>query len=70
MAKTIKEKNITIAVLTVPQEAAQETALKLEASRIRAILNFTPVKLSLSKTVKVSNVDLAQALKTLSFFAP
>ena len=60
--------DIDIAILTVPAEAAHETAIKLEQSGIKAILNFTPVKLSLSKKVKISNVDLAMELKTLSFF--
>ncbi|MFH1683749.1 MAG: redox-sensing transcriptional repressor Rex [Candidatus Margulisiibacteriota bacterium] len=68
LSRIIKENNIKIAILTVPAEAAQETALSLEDSGIKAILNFTPVKLSLSKKTKVSNVDLAQELKTLSFF--
>lgn len=68
LAKVVKEDNIKIAILTVPAEAAQETALLLENSGIKAILNFTPVKLSLAKKTKVGNVDLAQELKTLSFF--
>jgi redox-sensing transcriptional repressor len=66
--KLIPQKDIEIAILTVPAEAAHETAIQLEKSGIKAILNFTPVKLSLSKKVKISNVDLAMELKTLSFF--
>ena len=68
LAKVVKENDIKIAILTVPAETAQETALLLENSGIKAILNFTPVKLSLARRTKVSNVDLAQELKTLSFF--
>ncbi|MBU0672617.1 MAG: redox-sensing transcriptional repressor Rex [Candidatus Margulisbacteria bacterium] len=66
--KIVPRDDIDIAILTVPAEAANETAIKLEQSGIKAILNFTPVKLSLSKKVKISNVDLAMELKTLSFF--
>jgi redox-sensing transcriptional repressor len=66
--KIVPRQNIDIAILTVPAEAANETAIKLEQSGIKAILNFTPVKLSLSKKIKTSNVDLAMELKTLSFF--
>ena len=66
--RIIQDNNIKIALLTVPAEAAQEIALCLEKAGVKAILNFTPVKLSLAKTTKVSNVDLAQELKTLSFF--
>lgn len=68
LKKVISRNDIDIAILTVPAEAAHETAVKLEQSGIKAILNFTPVKLSLSKKVKISNVDLAMELKTLSFF--
>jgi redox-sensing transcriptional repressor len=66
--KEIKAHDIKLAILAVPSDSAQETAAKLEKSHIRAILNFTPVKLSLSRAVKVRSVDLATELKTLSFF--
>lgn len=68
LQKIIKNNGIKIAILAVPSESAQETALKLEKYSIKAILNFTPVKLSLSKIVKVRNVDLASELKILSLF--
>ncbi|NQU17869.1 MAG: redox-sensing transcriptional repressor Rex [Candidatus Saganbacteria bacterium] len=64
----IKKDGIELAVLTVPAAAAQEVARRLEKAGIKAILNFTPVKLTLSNKVKISNVDLAVELKTLSFF--
>ena len=64
----INKHNIEVAILTVPAEAAQETAVTLEKCGIKAILNFAPVKLSLNKQIKVSNIDLAMELKTLSFF--
>jgi redox-sensing transcriptional repressor len=68
ISKEVKSRNIKLAILAVPAEAAQETAIKLEKSQIKGLLNFTPVKLSLSRSVKVRNVDLASELKTLSFF--
>ncbi|MBN2058121.1 MAG: redox-sensing transcriptional repressor Rex [Candidatus Saganbacteria bacterium] len=68
MEKIIRQEDIEIAVLTVPADAAQEIAVRLEKCGIKAILNFAPVKLSLSRRVKVSNVDLAMEIKTLSFF--
>jgi len=66
--RIINQEEIKIAILTVPAESAQEIALMLEKCGIKAILNFAPVKLSLSKKVKVNNIDLALELKTLSFF--
>ena len=68
LAGIVCEEDIEIALLTVPAESAQETAISLQESGIKAILNFTPVKLSLSKKIKITNVDLAMELKTLSFF--
>lgn len=64
----VKKNNIEVAILTVPATAAQEVARRMEDSGIKAILNFTPVKLTLSKKIKINNVDLAAELKTLSFF--
>lgn len=64
----VKKNTIEIALLTVPSEAAQEVARRMEDAGLKAVLNFTPVKLTLSKKVKVSNVDLAAELKTLSYF--
>ena len=68
LSKIIRKNDIKIAILTVPSSAAQETAIYLVKSGIKGILNFTPVKLSLAKKIKISNVDLALELKTLSFF--
>lgn len=68
MKQVIKDNGIKIAILTVPADTAQETARKLEDGGIKAILNFAPVKLSLSPLVKVRNIDMAMELKTLSFF--
>lgn len=68
IASIVKNNNIDMAVLTVPAVSAQEVARRLENAGIKAVLNFTPVKLTLSNKVKVSNVDLAVELKTLSFF--
>ncbi|MEA3493899.1 MAG: redox-sensing transcriptional repressor Rex [Candidatus Margulisiibacteriota bacterium] len=68
LSDQIRNNGIEIAILTVPTESAQETARHLDGCGIKAILNFAPVKLSLSKKVKVNNIDLAMELKTLSFF--
>lgn len=68
LSKVVKDEKIDIAILTIPAEAVQETAQLIENSGIKAILNFTPVKLSFPKNIKVSNADLALELKTLSFF--
>ena len=65
---TVKKNGIEVAILTVTSEAAQEVARRMEDAGIKAILNFTPVKLTLSRKIRINNVDLAAELKTLSFF--
>jgi redox-sensing transcriptional repressor len=67
-AQTAKREKIEMAVLTVPAEAAQEVAQTVVSAGVRAVLNFAPVHLNVPKNVRVSNVDLASELKSLSFY--
>lgn len=57
---------ILIGILTVPAEAAQGVANLLVRSHIRAIWNFTPVKLDVPPHVVVENVELLSSLAVLS----
>lgn len=59
---------IDISILSVPVNAAQQTADKLIAAGVKGILNFTPLRLSVPDDVRVHNVDLANELQTLIFF--
>jgi len=68
LAKIVRREKIEMAILTVPAEAAQEVAAMVVASGVKAILNFAPVHLNVPRHVRVSNVDLATELKSLSFF--
>ncbi len=63
-----KKFNIDIAIIAVPQTAAQEIANKLVKAGIRAILNFAPVKLNVPKSVKLRNADLSTELIQLVYF--
>lgn len=64
----VKKLNIAIAIITVPQGAAQEIVGALVRAGVRAILNFAPVKLSVPRRVKLRNVDLATELVNLTHF--
>jgi redox-sensing transcriptional repressor len=64
----LRELGVEIAVLATPVEAAQETAERVAASGVRAILNFTPVRLDLPPAVRVRPVDLSVELQVLSFY--
>ncbi len=56
-----------MAVLTLPAEAAQETAELLIQCGVRGIWNFTSVELELPPDVPVENVNFADSLMTLSY---
>lgn len=68
MIEQIREQQITIAILTVPQINAQKTANEIVEAGVRGIMNFTPVRLSAPAGVRIQNVDLATELQTLVYF--
>ena len=66
--KIIKQKNIEIAIITVPATSAKEIANQLILAGIKAILNFAPVKLTGPKYIKIKNIDLSTELIILTHF--
>jgi len=67
LAGIVEELAITIAVLAVPANAAQDVCDRLVAAGVTAILNFAPVVLNVPAHVDVRKVDLAAELQILSF---
>ncbi len=65
LANLISRMHISIAIIAVPKECAQETADKLVAAGIKAIWNFAPIKISAPTHVIVQNEDLAEGLAVL-----
>ncbi|RKD29052.1 redox-sensing transcriptional repressor Rex [Thermohalobacter berrensis] len=63
----IKENEVDIGVICTPKEVSQEIADKLVKSGIKAIWNFAPTDLKVSKDVVVENVHLNESLFTLSY---
>ena len=61
----IKEKNIHIAIITVPKEVAQDVCDTLVKCKIKAIWNFAPTHLKVPDGVKVRNEDLSASLAVL-----
>lgn len=57
---------IAIGILTVPADAAQGVAGLLAACRVKAVWNFTPVKLDVPDGIVVENVELLSSLAVLS----
>lgn len=64
----VKRLKIDIAIIAVPSSAANDIFNKLIKSGIRAILNFTPVKLSAPSRVKLRDVNLSSELINLTYF--
>ena len=67
LAEVVAERDIQIAILCVPAEAAQEVADCLTQTGIKGILNFAPASLSVSDSVAMASVDLSVRLEQLAF---
>jgi len=68
LAPLVRERNVKMAILTVPAPVAQEVANLLVGCGITGILNFAPLVLEVPETVVVNNVNLAIELENLSYF--
>ena len=66
LPRLVRRMKLKLAILTVPNSAAQKCADELAAAGVEGILNFTSVHLSVMEGVIVQNVDLAQPLAVLS----
>jgi redox-sensing transcriptional repressor len=66
LPRLVRRLNINLAILTVPNCAAQECTDALVGAGVKGILNFTSIQLSVPKDVTVQNVDIAQSLAVLS----
>lgn len=68
IVETINKNNINIAVITVPQVAAQEVCNKLVQAGIKGIINFSPTILKVPDEVFVNNVNLSLEFDTLIYY--
>ena len=65
LAGVIEEKNLKIAVLTVPATSAQGITDTLIKAGIKAIWNFAPVNLAVPADVVVQKEDISSGLAEL-----
>lgn len=65
--EAIAENGISIAVIAVPPEAAQEVANRLVAAGVTSILNFAPAVVTVPEGVDLRKVDLSIELQILAF---
>jgi redox-sensing transcriptional repressor len=68
MSEQLQEQQIDVVILTVPENTAQSVTDQLAEIGVHGILNFTPLRLSVPKTLRVQNVDLTNELQTLIYF--
>jgi len=68
LSNLVDRMKIRIGILTTSAEAAQEVAEAMVAGGIKAIWNFTPVRLNVPKDVMVRNVDLTPELAVISHY--
>jgi redox-sensing transcriptional repressor len=62
----VSELEIELAVLTVPGDAAQSATDRLVEGRIRGIVNFTPERIRVPKSVWVRDVDVMAELRAIT----
>ncbi|HUX34936.1 MAG TPA: redox-sensing transcriptional repressor Rex [Gemmatimonadaceae bacterium] len=67
LERDIRRDHPEIAVVAVPEKAAQGVADRLVRAGIKAILNFAPTQLQVPADVTVKTVNMAMELERLSF---
>jgi redox-sensing transcriptional repressor len=68
--RSLKERKMDLAILTVPREAAQAVADALVEAGVRGILKFSPCYITVPRKVKVITIDIAMDLARLPYYMP
>jgi redox-sensing transcriptional repressor len=64
----VKEHNVSVAIMAVPDIAAQQTLEILKRADIKGILNFTPVKFKSTDSITINNFNIENELVNLIYF--
>ena len=67
LPQVVASRQVSIGVIAVPADAAQDAAERLVKAGITSILNFSPAVLTLPFGITVRTVDLALELQILSY---
>ena len=59
-----------MAIIAVPEQAAQDIADALVRAGIKGILNFSPRRIVVPKKIKVITIDIATDLARLPYYIP
>lgn len=68
MEKIIRQKKISIAILTVPPEHAKPIAEDVINFGVKGILNFTTVPLNMPSNVRLEEYDMITSLEKVAYF--
>lgn len=68
LPEIVKELDISIALLTVPADAAIDTTEKLVTGGIKGILNFTTVPLNVPSNTYLEEYDMITSLEKVAYF--
>lgn len=68
LSSFVREKNVDIALITVPSEKAQFVADTVADAGIKGIWNFTAVDLELPEDIVCENVHVADSLHALAYY--
>ena len=68
LSGTVETKGISIGIIAVPASEAQSVADELAVSRIRGILNYTPVALQVPARIVMRNVDPVVSLQYMTYY--
>jgi redox-sensing transcriptional repressor len=67
LAATVAAEGISLGIIAVPREAAQQVADALVAAGVRGILNFAPRRIEVREGIAIVSVDFTVALEQIAF---
>lgn len=68
LKEVVEELDISIAIMTMPADAALEVSKQLVEAGIRGVLNFTTVPLNLAPQVYLEEFDMITSLEKVAYF--
>lgn len=68
LAETVSEREIRLAIIAVPADAAQEVADELVAAGVQGILNYAPIRLVLPEGVHAAEIDPVSSLQSMTYY--
>lgn len=68
LKKEVRQKNVEVAIITVPASEAQAAVDEFVRAGVKTILNFAPTEVVVPQGVKLRNVDLSVEIVNLTHF--